>query len=427
VSLDDIRAATEWAIATGDADIACALTAGLGWFWNMGGRLDDTWKWLTAAVALGDTTVPSRRVRALAWAGAVGIVPDTETALAYGLEAVELARRIGDPAALGVATMLYASSLSDFFHRTEAPIALFEESRDAFETVGDRWSLAMAALVRGAIFLIQGDYDHAFPELRAGADGFGALGNAWGRSVALRHLADVATTRGRYIEAISALRDAISGLRSVGAVGVSSGLTARLAYLYALQGDYDEADVWFEQALADAEKQRYIPTFALTYNLRGIALRRRGRLDEAEQCHRRALALYYERGAYAGVSLTLASFGYLAELRGDATTAEEHHRTSLDAACEANEERAQALALEGLAGAASLQGEDEQVGRLLGAAAALRAANGGPLVSAENQDVERAISRVADREAMQLAFEAGNSDPDAVVARARPAAAVPPG
>jgi predicted ATPase len=424
MSLDDIRAATEWAIATGDADLACALTTGLGWFWNMGGRLDDTWRWLTEAVALGPTEDPTRRVRALAWAGSVGIVPDTEQALAYGWDAVALAREIGDPAALAIATTLHASALSDFFHRTAVPIVLFEESRQAYEAVGDPWSLAMASIVRGAILLVQGDFDRAFPELRSGADQFGALGNAWGRSIALRNLADVATTKGRYIEAISALRDAISGLRAVGAVGVSSGLTARLAYLHALQGDDDEAEVWFEQALADAEKQRYVPTFALTYNLRGIAWRRQERYDEAEQCHRRALALYYERGAHAGVSLTLASLGYLAELRGDVVTAEAHHRASLDAACEAEDPRAQALALEGLAGVASLRGDDETVGRLLGAANALREATGGPLVSVEYDDVARAVGRVSRPEAMTAGYTVAARDPAAVIAAVRDVAVV---
>ncbi len=59
---------------------------------------------------------------------------------------------------------------------------------------------------------------------------------------------------------------------------------------------------WFEDAIAAAERQRYVPTLALAYNLRGIILRRRGRLDEAERWHRDALALYGDRGALRRVS-----------------------------------------------------------------------------------------------------------------------------
>ena len=99
-------------------------------------------------------------------------------------------------------------------------------------------------------------------------------------------------TRGNYDEAELALQQAILGSHAVGADAVPSGLTLRLAYVYALEGRTEEADAWFDEAIADAERQRYVPTLALAYNLRGVTLRRRGLLDEAERCHRDALALY---------------------------------------------------------------------------------------------------------------------------------------
>ena len=182
----------------------------------------------------------------------------------------------------------------------------------------------------------------------------------------------------------------------MGAVAVSSGLTVRLANAYALEGRTQEADAWFDEAMKDAERQRNIPTLALAYNLRGVELRRRERLDEAEHYHRAALALYVDRAAPAGLSLSLASLGYILEHRGDVTGARRLHLASLDAACDANDLRAQALALEGLAGVASLLGDDEGIGRYLGAAAALREATGGALVRVERADVERTLDRVGD-------------------------------
>jgi hypothetical protein len=157
----------------------------------------------------------------------------------------------------------------------------------------------------------------------------------------------------------------------------------------------------------------------LAYNLRGVALRRRGRLDEAERCHRAALALYVERGAPIGRSSSLGSLGYLAELRGDGPGAREHHLAGLDAACDANDGRAQALALEGLAGVASMSGDDEGVGRYLGAAAVLRETTGGALVRAERADVERALHRVGDEAVMRASFASGRAEPAAVIAGAR--------
>ena len=333
--LDDIRLAMEWAAESGDADIACAIAGGLGWFWNMGGRIDDTWRWITAALALGEPTRPIRRISALGWAGLVGLVHDSKRAMEYGAEAVARARALGDDSTLAVASMVHASATSDFFHDTVAATELAEESRRAFVSVGDGWSRAMATWLGGSILFVHNDYDAALPELRDAAAQFDRIGNAWGRAIALRHVADIATTRGNYEEAEHALQQAISGWHAVGAVAVSSSLTLRLANVYALEGRTQEADAVFDEAIADAERQRYVPTLALGYNLRGITLRRRGRLDEAERCHRDALALCVDRGAPAGLSLSLASLGYVFECRGDVTGARQHHLASLDAARDA--------------------------------------------------------------------------------------------
>ena len=80
----------------------------------------------------------------------------------------------------------------------------------------------------------------------------------------------------------------------------------------------------------------------------------------------------------------------------------------------------QALALEGLAGVASLLGDDEGIGRYLGAAAGLRETTGGALARAERVDVERALDRVGDRAVMSAAFATGRADPTSVIAGARP-------
>ena len=277
----------------------------------------------------------------------------------------------------------------------------------------------MATWIGGSILLVNADDDVALSALRDAAARFGDIGNAWGRALALRHVTDIETTRGNYEAAERALQQAILGWYAVGAPAVSSALTVRLANVYALEGRTQEADALFDEAIADAERQRYAPTLALAYNLRGITLRRRGRLDEAERFHRDALALCVDRGAPAGLSLSLASLGYLAELRGDRAGAQQHHAASLDAAADAGDVRAEALALEGLAGVASLLGDDEGIGRYLGAAAALRHATGGPVADAERADIERAIERVGDPARMEAAFAAGRAEPEAVVAGAR--------
>ncbi len=215
----------------------------------MGGRIDDTWRWMTTALALTEPADPARKIRALAWAGALGISRDKARAMAYGTEAVDRARALGDPRALAAAAMLHGTVIADFFQHRIRSVPLLEEAAAAYVSVGDEWSLAMAALLRGALRLVEGDFDRAPDGLRDAARRFEALGNPWGRSYALRHLADVLTLRGRYDEAATALHDAVVGLRAVGGIGVTSSLAARLGYMYALQGRSDDAEHWLDEAL----------------------------------------------------------------------------------------------------------------------------------------------------------------------------------
>jgi tetratricopeptide (TPR) repeat protein len=277
----------------------------------------------------------------------------------------------------------------------------------------------MATWIGGSILLVNNDSSAALPQLQEAAAQFAEIGNAWGLALAQRHISDIETARGNYDGAERALEQAIQGWHAVGAVAVSSALTLRLANVHALAGRTQEADTLFNQAIADAERQRYAPTLALAYNLYGITLRRRGLLDDAEQYHQAALSLCRDRGSPAGLSLSFASLGYLSECRGDAISAEQHHLAGLDAARDANDVRAQALALEGLAGVASLRGDDEGVGRFLGAAAVLREATGGTLVRAERADVERALEHVGNHVVMDAGYAAGRTDPTSVIASTR--------
>jgi predicted ATPase/DNA-binding SARP family transcriptional activator len=419
-SIDDVRVAMEWSLAVRNSECAFAIANGLGWDWNMGGRLDDTWRWMTSALALPEPADPAAKIRVLAWAGALGMSRDKARAMAYGADAVARARATGDPRALAAAAMLHGTSIADFFQDRARAVPLIEESVAACIAVGDDWCLAMAALQRGVLRLIEGDFARAPDGLRDAAQRFSALGNPWGRSYALRSLADVLVVRGDYEEAATALHHALVGLRQVGASGVTSSLAARLGYVRALEGRSADAERWFDEALDSAERQRYVPNLALVYNLRGIVLRRSGRLDEAERCHEQAMTLYWERGVPAGLALSLISLGYLAELRGDADRSESLHGNALVAARTGGDVRTEALALDGLAGAAALRGDEFVAGQLFGAAEGLRATTGGQLQPAEAADVDRAVARVHDRAAFDAGLEAGRADPDAVIARVSP-------
>ena len=66
-----------------------------------------------------------------------------------------------------------------------------------------------------------------------------------------------------------------------------------------------------------------------------------------------------------------------------------------------------------------MAGDAATVGRVLGAAVALRERSGGVLMKAERRDVDRAVNRIGDETEMSEGFAAGRSDPEAVVVSVR--------
>ena len=423
-SLDDVRRGMEWALASGDADTSLAIICGLGWLWGVSGTLDDGWRWLTASLAL-EPADALRRARALVLAEQLALAQGRDHALAYGEEALELARSAGNRHVLALAAAMHGSPLTGLFDQRQRGAMLLDEAGVLLETETDGWSLATCALARGAGALAGGNLDQAESLLRRAVDRFGDIGSAHGAAAALHNLADVAIVRGRHEDAVAALLEALAGLDADAAAGITS--MAKLGCLFEMLGRSGDASQWHERALAAAESRQHLSLLAFAYNGKGLTLRRRGRLGEAEECHRRALRIGGERGVPAALALAHASLGYIAESRNDFAAAEQHQRMSLDAACAVADRQAQALALEGLASTASLRDDPETAGKLLGAATALRdgivvtavgahmAQHSLALGHLDRADIDRTIARAAGCAAYDAAYANGLRDPQAVL------------
>jgi predicted ATPase/DNA-binding SARP family transcriptional activator/tetratricopeptide (TPR) repeat protein len=424
----DIRRAVESALAAGDPNASLAIAGGIGWFWATGGAIgsfEDCWGWLTASLALPQPPT-ALRVRALAFAEQVALANGSDDALGYGEQAVELGQAARDRPAHAFAMWLHGSALAGVFGERERAIRLMEEAGVLLEAEADDWSAGLAALTRGVAALARPDLDRAQLLLSGAADWFARTGNVLAEGAVLRHLADLAVLRGSYPDAISALEKMLSILPME---DHPAGITrmAQLGCLYAFQGRPGPSSRWHARAEAAAEDQQHLHLLVFARNARGLTLRHLGRLGEAEQCHARALDLCLDRNIPEGLAMAHASLGCIAELRGDPEVAERHQRASLRAACQVADRQAQALALEGLAGAASLRGDASATGRLLGAASAFREGTVGTVMGQATPMRETIIGRlfVAERSdtgrapaGQQAAFDAayaeGLRDPLAV-------------
>ncbi|TMR21513.1 AfsR/SARP family transcriptional regulator [Nonomuraea turkmeniaca] len=377
----NLRAALDHARGHGAADCALRLVNGQAWYWFMTGRLGEARRSIAAALSVPGSS-PGARAEALAWHAGIGICAGEAGNPELALDAV------ADPATrarlrwfVGFAQIGVGAQADGVGHLNEA---LRE-----FEAMADRWGTAavLAGLARYAA--MRSDFAAARRNGERAAELFAELGDQWGLLQTAEPLGVPAEAGGAYAEAT---RHFATGLRVAEQLGLWSEvslMSARLGRIALLTGDPERADELHERArrLAVEQSNKSMEEFA-RIGL-GLAARRRGDLDEAERYFRTGLEWMGRIGGVGPRALLLAELGFVAEQRGDARTASELHAHSLEAARADGDARAEALALEGLAGARLLQGEPGEAVRLLRTARVLRERTNAPLPEAERFDVDR--------------------------------------
>ncbi len=294
---------------------------------------------------------------------------------------------------------------------------LVGRSLETFETLDDRWGTAAALAARAVHGMIRGDFAAAERDGKRSAALFEELDDHWGVLQAVEPLAMLAEIGGDYDGAAALHSQGLAMAEELELWFEVSRSMSGLGRIALLKGDYARADDLHERArrLAATHAHPYAQQFAEV----GLALsaRRQGRLDAAEKHLRTWLDWITKVEGESGAALLLAELGFIAELRGDAELAMSLHREGHAHAGATSDPRAIALALEGMAGAASLAGDHRQAARLLGSAAAARESVGRPLPAAERGDVERITARCVealDEENFLAEFRTGAREPAAV-------------
>ncbi|MFI9559708.1 AfsR/SARP family transcriptional regulator [Nonomuraea endophytica] len=270
-----------------------------------------------------------------------------------------------------------------------------------FRASGDRWGEAAALMGRAKQAIFQGEFARAGRSGVESLEIFTELGDQWGRLQANDQLGYLAEIGGDYARAAALHRE---GLRIAEDLRLWTDVSYRLSSLgriALLTGELERSREFHERGmrLAAEQSNRFAEEFARVGL--GLVARRSGDLDEAERLFRaslewnRRLEADYDVPFY-GVTLILAELGFAAESRGAAVPARELHEEGLRAARALGDPRSVALALEGLAGVAVLEGDPARALGLLDEAAELRASVGAPLPPAERGDVNR-IRKAATR------------------------------
>src|SRR5947209_7188347 len=346
---DNLRAAMNWLLERGEAEMALRLGTALWWFWYTQEHMNEGWNELSRALERSEGVAVQLRARALWAAGSLaGSLGHVERGEVLCKESLALFRGIGDTKGMGDATFHLAHVA---FARWDLAAArsLFEESLVCLRETGDKTLTAWALNALALVVLYQGEYARVHPLAEQAVEILRELGDITGVAMAVMTLAEVVFWQGDRARAQTLAEEGL-------AIASETGMTSVEALALALQG---------EITLAQGE----------TTTARLLI----------EQSH----TLWQEVGNQGMLAGTRSLLGRVLAAQGDHTAARTVYEESLLRGLAVVD---MAPTLEGLAVVATAQDETAWAVRLWAAAAALRDTLGAPLPAVYRADYERCVA-----------------------------------
>jgi predicted ATPase/DNA-binding SARP family transcriptional activator len=230
---DNITAALRTAIDAGEADTAVRLVAALGWFWSLRGDITGVLPTIREALAIpGGSPSEARKI-----ATAILVLSDfSDWSHRSDNEAVRRAVRDATPADPHAGHPILAL--------VEPMAAILIDDNEAAKEAVDRrmdhpdpWVRAISLVVRGHLWLNDGDIAAAEADHAAALDLFRAVGDRWGQSASVGSLAELREMRGDRAGAVTALEESLRLVQELGAEDEVLEARIRLAIQRARGGD----------------------------------------------------------------------------------------------------------------------------------------------------------------------------------------------
>jgi predicted ATPase/transcriptional regulator with XRE-family HTH domain len=233
----NLRAAMDWALSEGDAEIAARISWAIYQFWWQRGPHVEGRRWVEAVLLKSDLSLAGR-AKALVVAGAFALSHgDYERSQRYFEEGLELAQRVGNEFLAGWARVglgLVALGRTDH----EVATSHLQEALRSFREVGQDYGVAHATTYLGMAALTCGDMGRATHMLEEGLAMARGLGDRLSTYIALYTLAQVALSRGGYHDAVNLFEE---GVALSGEVGDRANLAYCLEGLAVVAGVRGEA------------------------------------------------------------------------------------------------------------------------------------------------------------------------------------------
>lgn len=267
---DNLRSALEWAIETGQTEIALQMAGHLSWFWSMRSEFNEGRQWLGRVVGLPDAPRYARsysytlaQLALHAW-----LHSGPKEARPFVEQALSTARAHDDTWNTAWALNIFGLVLTDGSDFIGAQSAL-EESRAFFREIHDKWGYAYAVLCLGRNAYAQGDLATSLALQEEGLVAFRQLGDKFFENTALRYIGLIQIGQGNLSQGVAALREALLiaqqldskqeiawALSHIGDATQAEGKAARAVPLYLASSNVlDSIGAWRQGDEASLEKK----------------------------------------------------------------------------------------------------------------------------------------------------------------------------
>ena len=369
-NIENIRAAIAFLSEQGD-DAALAMVDRLFLYWRQQGSWSDGLHWTRLALQGTDARDSALRARMLSTVGFFASdigqgresIPDMEEGLA-------MARRLGDPHAIGYTSSFLGAELSRRDTDLERGIQLLTEAQEAHEGLGEWYGAAWVNRYLGLSHQERGNLDEAIRLQSKALEAFREAGDAWNIRFSQTLLA----------EAMHAV------------------------------GDLEAAREIYDESLRGESGPQFKVIVAQGYKGLGKVSLAEGALEEAAEDLYEAQRRLRDIGDIASVAETRSHLGMVHLGQGHLGEAEEFLTSALRTFREINDQGGVAWSLERLAALAFARESFERAAVLVSAGASIRERVGSLLWAVYKSDVERLESDIAahlEPEVMERAIEEG--------------------
>jgi predicted ATPase/DNA-binding SARP family transcriptional activator len=250
--INNLRAALEWSLLTGDVGQAARQAGALAWFWTLNGMLTEAIDHLERLVGAQDISAAIRAKCVWGYALLAASLGRLETARDAGYLAAELGRGCGDPA--GTAYGLNAAAVAEWaLGHHDRSLRAHAEAIELLAKIEDQWGLAVCKVLQARTLFDRHDPD-APQVAREGVEHARRAGDLHVLGIALTQIAQLAIADGDPSAAVSGAAEALDLQEQIGYTEGTVSALHVLGQAHRLAGDVDEARALHRRALALASR-----------------------------------------------------------------------------------------------------------------------------------------------------------------------------